>query len=231
MVWQLAHWVPDPGHDPHAVVVAHGLSQVQRGLPLIDAVLEFPGLGKGVDRPQSDDGLLPRVRRRLGRRAGRRLVGRSDVAGRGRGGCGPLDLGRGRRSVVGSLGRWQPATARAARPRASGMMVRIGRMATSLLLLSESPRPVIAPAGHSANADRPRPGGRSASIRRPVGLDWVTARPGRCVPWVDRSAGTMGCTAGSGSVAQPKRPTPSWSPTASRPAGAYRPIPLDDGLL
>jgi hypothetical protein len=40
----------------------------------INAVLEFPGLGKGPDRPQSDDG----VRRGLGRRAGRRGLARRD---------------------------------------------------------------------------------------------------------------------------------------------------------
>ena len=116
MLWQpLAPWVPDPGHDPHAVVVAHRLRQVEHGLPLavvgvdlaggrtqplhirgeqvqlglgmdgrdrtrlvagIDAVLEFPGLGKGPGRPKADDGLQPRVRWR-GRRGwlGGRLGG------------------------------------------------------------------------------------------------------------------------------------------------------------
>jgi hypothetical protein len=45
-------------------------------------------------------------------------------------------VGVGAAVAVGSLGRWQPATARTTRPRARGAMVRIGHMATSLVLPS-----------------------------------------------------------------------------------------------
>ena len=68
---------------------------------------------------------------------------------------------------VGWSGRlWQPATARATRPRANGTRVRIGRMATSLLVLPpRSPWPVTAPtptgldraAGWSPLSDEDRP--------------------------------------------------------------------------
>jgi len=54
--------------------------------------------------------------------------------------------------VAGLLGCWQSATARAMRPRVREAMVRIGRMATSLVVLPFT----IAPAGLSADPAGPR---------------------------------------------------------------------------
>jgi len=198
VLWQLlAHWVPDPGHDPHAVVVAHRLRQVEHGLPLAVVGVDLAGgrtqplhirgeqvqLGLGMDgrdRTRLVAGItlswsslawarvLPAKGRRWSPATGPVAwaqglvggsVGRRGLAGRGRGGCGPLDSGRrGRgRGVAETLTARHGQVEEAQGERGEGPDRSHGNVGAGAAIR-------IAPAGRGAGADRPWPCGRLVSV-------------------------------------------------------------------
>jgi hypothetical protein len=173
--WSARTWyaVGPPGAPPAKQAKLRGgiggrdqLRRQQPGLVAdVSDVLHLPGLLEGPGRPQAHDGLRRRCGRGLESRlrgwTGRRPAELRRLAGQRGGGGRPLDLGRdGPGGLVGSA--LAARHGRTTRPRPSGVLVRIGRMTTSLLLLpARFTRPVTAPT-------------RSASTRRPIGLGLAT---------------------------------------------------------